>query len=97
MAGIQGIVGLAVPTGTSPTGERPAKRGETKSDSGTFDRVVISSEAQGAAAAARLAASTSDEVRHHRVEQARKSIEEGAYRLQSVVELVASRVSRYLD
>jgi len=97
MAGIQGIVGLSAPSGPTPAGERSAKRGESRTVGDSTDNVSFSSEAQDAADAARLAASSADEIRKSRVEQARKQIQEGAYKLQSVVELVASRVSAYLD
>ncbi|MDZ4859362.1 MAG: hypothetical protein SGI88_10305 [Candidatus Hydrogenedentes bacterium] len=97
MAGIQGIAGLITPIGASPTPDRPAKRSEVRGISGDGDHAVFSSEAQGAAELKRLAASAVDEGRQARLEQARKSIEQGAHRLQSVVELVASRVSKYLE
>lgn len=98
MAGIQGIPGIITPTGTDPVSDRPSKRTEARTNSGQLDRVSISSEAQDAADVAKLAAASKDsEVRQQRVEQARKSIEEGTYRVQSVVLMVAARVSQYLN
>lgn len=96
MAGIQGIVGLTAPAGSGPVGEPPNKRTEFRTDSGQLDRISISSEAKDAAEAARLAASAADEIRRKSVEDARRSIEQGTYKLQSVVRLVASRISPYL-
>lgn len=97
MAGIQGIAGLQVPGGNTPVGERPGRRNEVHTDSGQLDRVSISSEAKGAAEAARLAAAAAEEVRAKAVEEARRNIEQGTYRLQSVVRLVAARISPYLS
>jgi hypothetical protein len=97
MAGIQGIVGLTAPVGTGPVGERPSKRNEVRTGPGQLDRVSISSEAKGAAGAVRLAAASADDIRAKYVEEARRNIEQGIYRLQSVVQLVASRVSRFLE
>ena len=97
MAGIQGIVGLTTPVGNTPAGDRPGKRYEVRTGSGQLDRVSISSEAKGAAEAARLAASTADEIRSKAVEEARQNIERGAYRLQSVVQIVAARISPSLS
>lgn len=96
MAGIQGLVGLIPPAGKDPAGERPEKRNNVQADAPRSDKVTISLEAKGAAGAARLAASAGEEVRNQAVEQARRNIEEGVYNLQSVVQLVAARVSPYL-
>ena len=96
MAGIQGIVGLTPPVGNGPVGERPNKRAEVRKDSGQLDHVSISPEAKGKAEAARLASAAADEIRQKNVEEARKNLEQGLYKLQSVVELVASRISPYL-
>ena len=96
MAGIQGIVGLTAPVGSGPVGERPNRRDEVRTDSGQQDHVSISSDAKDAAEAAKLAAAA-EQVRAKTVEEARKSIEQGTYKLQSVVELVAARISPYLN
>jgi anti-sigma28 factor (negative regulator of flagellin synthesis) len=97
MAGIQGIVGLTPPVGNGPVGEqRPNRRDEVRKDSGQQDRVSISSEAKDAAEAARLAATASEEIRTKAVEEARRNIEQGTYKLQSMVQIVAARISPYL-
>ncbi|NUM53892.1 MAG: flagellar biosynthesis anti-sigma factor FlgM [Candidatus Hydrogenedentes bacterium] len=97
MAGIQGIVGLTTPVGSGPGGERPNRRNEIRTDSGQHDQVSISSEAKDAAEAARVAAAAAEQVRAKAIEEARESIEQGAYKLQAVVELVAARISPYLN
>lgn len=96
MAGIQGIFGLTSPGGTGPVNERPAKRGDIRAESGTVDHVSISSTARDVAEVSKLAATSPDEVRRQRVEEARRSIEEGTYRLVNVIELVAARISPHL-
>ncbi|MBM3288848.1 MAG: flagellar biosynthesis anti-sigma factor FlgM [Candidatus Hydrogenedentes bacterium] len=96
MAGIQGIVGLTAPAGPGPAGERPNRRAGSRTDLALLDQVSFSAEAKGAAEASRLAASAADELRTQAVEEARRNIEQGAYKLQSVVRLVAARVSPYL-
>jgi len=97
MAGIQGIVGLTAPAGSGPVGDRPNRRIEARTNAGQSDTLSISSDAKGAAEAARLAAAAADEIRAKAVEDARRNIEQGTYRLQSVVQLVASRISPYLS
>lgn len=97
MAGIQGIAGLQLPGGNTPASERPNRRNEVRTDSGPLDHVSISAEAKGAAEAARMAAAAAEEVRAKAVEEARRNIEQGTYRLQSVVRLVAARISPYLS
>ena len=97
MAGIQGIVGLITPVGSGPVGERPNRRNGVQTDTGQPDQVVISSEAKGAAQAAKYAAAASDDIRKKAVEEARRNIEQGAYKIQSVVQLVAARISPYLS
>lgn len=96
MAGIQGIFGLTAPGGTGPVNERPTKRGEARAESGTIDHLSISSTARDVAEISKLAATSPDDVRRRRVEEARRSIEEGTYRLLNVVELVAARISPHL-
>ena len=96
MAGIQSIVGLTAPVGNGPAGERTSRRNEVRAEPGQLDRVSISTQAKSAAEAARLAAASADDLQAKVVDEARKSIEQGAYRLQSVVNLVAARISPYL-
>lgn len=61
------------------------------------DSVAVSTEAQQAAEVFKLALDDGkSEIRQEVVEAARKRIEEGTYRMQSVVTLVASRLTRYV-
>lgn len=97
MAGILGITGIPEPANVI----QPSGRGvrETSEDATpATDELSVSPEAEKAATAARLLGDTSkqNEVRSELVERARKNIEEGTYRVQQVVLIVASRVSKYL-
>ncbi len=89
---IEAVLDLA-PTapgaGKSRTEEkRPAKAGDT---------VEVSPEAQKVSEALKAVESaTGSEIRKQVVEQARQRIDEGTYRLQNVVQLVASRITHYL-
>lgn len=61
------------------------------------DTVEVSADAQKAAEAVKaLESATGSEIRKQVVEQARQRIDEGTYRLQGVVQLVASRITNYL-
>jgi len=96
MVGITGIEQLA---GATPA---PAPKGKTAAGNAprldTADRVSISAEAVRAAEAARLAAEAESQnnVRTEAIEAARQRLQEGAYRLQSVVLQVAARVGEYV-
>lgn len=75
-------------TAKSRTSEKRAAKADT---------VNVSTEAQQAAQAFKLANDNpSSEIRKEVVEAARKRIEEGTYRLQGVVTLVASRLTRFV-
>lgn len=96
MVGIYGINGIPGPATTS----QPKARGtvsETKSPF-TSDNVSISDEAQLASRAAQLVeqARAESEVRAERVARAKENIENGTYKMQGVVKIVAARVSKYI-
>ncbi len=102
MVGIYGITGIPEQPATSSSepvrGKRPQILSGESAQNGT-DRITFSPEAQEASAAAKFveaAKERSEEIRAERIEQARKQLEEGTYRLQQVVLVVASRVSSYL-
>ncbi|MFA6240567.1 MAG: flagellar biosynthesis anti-sigma factor FlgM [Candidatus Hydrogenedentales bacterium] len=98
MAGILGITGIPEPANIiQPNGR--GVRGTTESATKATDELSISPEAEKAAVAARLLGNSAedDEVRAELIERARKSIEEGTYRVQQVVMIVAARVSKFLD
>lgn len=63
------------------------------------DGVEISAEAQQASQATRLANQASAQqqaIRQARIEEARRKIEEGTYKVQSVVQFVAARLTKYV-
>jgi len=101
MVGIYGITGIPEPATTTPEparGKRPAVRADEAS-SVEQDQIVLSPEAHQASAAARFveaAKARSEEIRAERITEARKQLEEGAYRIQEVVLAVAARVSQFL-
>lgn len=98
MVGIQGIGGVPEPRPERPSGVRDNRSNPSADQEASSDGVVISSEAQAAAAVTRIIQATTDEsqVRADRVEEARQSIERGDYRRPDVVRTVAERISRLL-
>mgnify|MGYP000955815425 CR=1 FL=1 len=53
--------------------------------------------ASEAARYANIVSASENEVDEARVEQARRNIEEGIYRIQEVVQIVAARISKYIE
>lgn len=88
---IQGIRETA-PLPDSEVRNRASKGSETL---GTGeDRIEISAEAREASALAQLASQVRDsEIRQEKVEEAKRRLEEGTYRLASIVNIVAERIS----
>lgn len=88
---IEAFADIAATTGAPAKSRTDGKRA-VKGDS-----VDVSTEAQQALQVFKMAADDGkSEVRQEVVEAARKRIEEGTYRMQSVVTLVASRLTRYV-
>jgi len=96
MAGIQGIAGLVAPASTPPVPDRD-KHADDHHDPEPGDRVSFSSAAVEASLRGKLIAASSEDFRTKRIEEARRRIEEGAHRVQTVLLTVAARVSPYLD
>lgn len=96
MAGIQGIGGFPLPPNTSLNGVRG--NGAERPVSPARDGVAISGEAQLASHLAQLVERTqqSQEMREERVEQARANLEQGLYKMNEMVRVVASRISAYI-
>ena len=100
MIGIQGIGGVQEPNRsdrTTSTSEN--KKAQSSSDeSAVSDGVVISGEAQAAAALTESlrAANAQPDIRSDRVAAAKLSIERGDYKKPEIVESVAQRISKYL-
>lgn len=98
MVGIYGIT-----SGTSAvTPRRPEDRASASKDAGALpsapDETTFSPEARAVAQAGRLneEATTTDELRAARIEEAKARLEAGTYKLASVVEEVAARITGYI-
>ncbi len=88
---IQGIRETAPLPGTDVRNR--ATKGSETLESGE-DRIEISTEAREASALAQLASQVRDsEIRQEKVEEAKRRLEEGTYRLVSIVNIVAERIS----
>ena len=97
MVGIQGIGGPQEPRPDRPSSVRDNRPSPSTDQDTASDGVVISSEAQAAAALTQtLKVRPDQEVRTERVEAARQAIERGDYKKQDVVQVVAERISRLL-
>lgn len=88
---IDAIADIAPANGTSAKSRTSEKR------AAKTDTVEVSTEAQQAAQVFKIATNgANSEIRQAAVDAARKRIEEGTYRLQGVVTLVASRLTHYV-
>jgi len=98
MVGIQGINGIPEPKPERPAKLRPANEKDGLQSTQGKDDVLISNEAQAAAAVARAIRVTQDQsgIRAERVASAKESIERGDYKKPEVVAKVAERISKYL-
>jgi len=94
-----GIVKLDGLPGSLPVGAGGEKvKSQQTSTSKSQDSLQLSNEAKTAVGIADYlsAAGADPEVRQERIEQARKNIEDGAYRMNAVLKLVAGRVNKQL-
>ena len=90
-SGIDSVAEVAPVQGSTAKSRTEAKRAVKT------DAVELSAGAQQLSAAFRLSGGEkAAEIREELVDAARKRIEEGTYRLQGVVTLVASRMTRYV-
>jgi hypothetical protein len=98
VTGIQGIGGPQEPRPDRPANVRDNRPSQSADSEPTSDGVVISSEAQAAAAVAKTIELSADQaqVRAERVDAAKASLERGDYRKPDVVQQVAERISRLL-
>ena len=98
VGGIQGIGGPQEPRPDRPSNVRDNRPSQSADSEKSSDGVVISSEAQAAAAVARTIQLSAEQVqvRSERVDEARAAIERGDYRKPEVVQQVAERISRLL-
>lgn len=98
MIGLQGVSGLPDPAATAPGGTAGVLRVQTpafqpKDDGAEIDGVEISKAAEQAA----VLVGHSSDVRRERIEEVKARLEEGAYKLQATVLLVAARVAPYVE
>jgi anti-sigma28 factor (negative regulator of flagellin synthesis) len=95
MVGMEGIQAGAVGAGAAPRTSSSHKDGPA-TPSQPRDDVQISPEAKSASVVSKLteeAKQRQAEIRAERVEEAKKHIEEGTYRMQNVVRIVAARMT----
>lgn len=97
MVGINGI-GLTPEPANGTRGPAREPRTDFSGAWAVKDNVAISKEAQQASEAARAlgASKTQSQYRAERVAEAKAKLEQGTYRIQEVVKLVASRVAVYV-
>ena len=98
MGGINGIGGVPEPRSERPANVRDRQNTPPPSSDAPSDGVVISSEAQAAAAVTRIieAASVQPEIRQERVEEARAALERGDFKNPDIVQKIAERISKIL-
>lgn len=96
MVGIYGVGGPQEPRPDRPSSVRDNRPSPSAEKETASDGVVISSEAQAAAAITKTLQAGVDDVRAERVEAARQAIERGDYRRPEVAKVVAERISRLL-
>jgi len=98
MVGIQGVAGVPEPNRSNrATAARENTKAQSSNDESatSTDGVVISGEAQAAAALTESLSATPD-IRADRVAEAKLAIERGDYKKPEIVESVAQRISKYL-
>lgn len=98
MTGINGIGGVPEPRSDRPANVRDRRDPPSVSAGGSSDGVVISSEAQAAAAVVRFieSASIQPEIREDRVDAARQAIERGDHQKPEVIQQIAERITKLL-
>ncbi len=95
MGGIQGIGGIPEPVNLNTASGRSRRPENRPVDTASDDTVRVSPEG---ANLAKLAGITSevDVQRAERIAQARENLQNGTYKVQEVLEVVASRISKYI-
>ncbi len=89
LAGIQAL-GANAPLSAKRAEEAPQRESQAVAE----DHLDLSPESLQAAVLARMAADLADsEVRREKVEEAKRQIQEGTYRVVNIVNVVASRIS----
>jgi anti-sigma28 factor (negative regulator of flagellin synthesis) len=98
MISLQGVNGLPDPAASAPGALSNALRLQTpafepKEDGVEVDGVEISQAAEQAA----VLVGQSSEIRRERIEEVKARLEQGAYKLQATVLMVAARVAPYVE
>jgi len=96
MGGIQGIGGPPEPVNLNNANGRSRKPENRPAATAADDTVHVSPEAADLAKLANVA-SEIDTQRAERIAQARENLQNGTYKVQEVLEVVASRISKYIE
>ena len=98
MVGIYGIGGIPEPANTTTAGASGKKETSPSIILRDSDGVVISARAQQTSKIAKMLETSEEQAKlqAERIAKARESIEQGTYKMQDVVRIVASRVSRFI-
>ena len=96
MVGLNAIGGVPVPANTNAS-RMSSGRGNVVTES-TGDLVTLSQQSRAASRLAQVVeqAKAQNAVREQQVSQARAKVEDGTYKMQEMVRIVAARVSRYI-
>ncbi len=100
MGGIQGIGGVPEPKPDRPANAKDSpKTDPSGAGSPSGDGIVISSEAQAAAIVAQTiqASTIIPDVRADRVAAAKEALERGDFRKPEIVQVVADRISKFIE
>ena len=93
MIGLQGVNGLPDPAAAATSALSNALRMQAPAFEPKEDGVEISKAAEQAA----VLVGHSSDVRRERIEEVKARLEEGAYKLQAAVLMVAARVAPYVE
>ena len=96
MGGIQGIGGPPEPVNLNTASGRSRRTENRPTGSTSDDSVQVSPEGAKLAKLASIASEV-DAQRVERIEQARENLQNGTYKVQEVLEVVASRISKYIE
>lgn len=95
MGGIQGIGGPPGPVDLNTANGRARRPENRPAAASSDDTVQVSSEGANLAKLAGIASEV-DADRVERIAQARENLQNGTYKVQEVLEVVASRISKYI-
>jgi len=96
MGGIQGIGGPPEPVNLNTASGRSRRPENRPTETTSDDSVQVSPEGAKLAKLTGIASEV-DAQRIEKIEQARENLQNGTYKVQEVLEVVASRISKYID